>query len=279
MKKVAVINDISGFGKCSLVADIVVLSTLGIQACPLPTGVYTAQTGFKNYHYKSNTDMIDSFTESWSDMNISFDGIITGFLIDPLQGKKLLSFVRRFHEKDTLLLVDPVMGDGGQTYVNYSGELHETIFELAKEADILTPNVTELFLLTGEDISTVLELDPETLKEKIESLSKKLLNRPNKTIIVTGIKLTDGSGNPLLGNMVVTKDCSKLYTVSSGGGDFSGTGDLFAAAVLGQILNGKTAFEATKRTAEFIRASVADAHRSGTDPKFGTEFEMHLNML
>ena len=213
MKKVAVINDISGFGKCSLVADIVVLSTLGIQACPLPTGVYTAQTGFKNYHYKSNTDMIDSFTESWSDMNISFDGIITGFLIDPQQGKKLLSFVRRFHEKDTLLLVDPVMGDGGRTYVNYSGELHEMIFELAKEADILTPNVTELFLLTGEDISTVLEQDQELLKKKIESLSKKLLNRPNKTIIVTGIKLQDESGNPLLGNMVVTKDCCKLCTV------------------------------------------------------------------
>ena len=36
-KKVAVINDLSGFGRCSLTAAISVLSAMGVQACPLPT--------------------------------------------------------------------------------------------------------------------------------------------------------------------------------------------------------------------------------------------------
>ena len=36
-KKVAVINDLSGLGRCSLTAAISVLSAMGIQACPLPT--------------------------------------------------------------------------------------------------------------------------------------------------------------------------------------------------------------------------------------------------
>ena len=36
-KKIAVINDLSGFGRCSLTAAISVISAMGIQACPLPT--------------------------------------------------------------------------------------------------------------------------------------------------------------------------------------------------------------------------------------------------
>ena len=39
MKKVAVIQDLSSFGKCSLTAAIPVLSVMGVQACPLPTAV------------------------------------------------------------------------------------------------------------------------------------------------------------------------------------------------------------------------------------------------
>ena len=49
-KKVAVINDLSGFGRCSLTAAISVLSAMGVQACPLPTAVLSAQTGYEDYH-------------------------------------------------------------------------------------------------------------------------------------------------------------------------------------------------------------------------------------
>ena len=105
MKKVAAINDICGFGKCSLVADISVLGAMGIQVCPLPTGIYTAQTIYPHHQNKSNTDMIDAFTDSWSQMGESFDGIITGFLLDPVQAEKVQAFVRRFHAPGTILLI------------------------------------------------------------------------------------------------------------------------------------------------------------------------------
>ena len=35
--KVAVLNDLAGFGRCSLTAAISVLSAMGVQPCPLPT--------------------------------------------------------------------------------------------------------------------------------------------------------------------------------------------------------------------------------------------------
>ncbi len=278
MKTVAAINDICGFGKCSLVADISVLGAMGIQVCPLPTGIYTAQTVYPQHKNKSNTDMIDAFTENWAEMGASFDGIITGFLLDPVQARKVQHFVKTFHKSGTLLLVDPVMGDEGVTYANYSGELHEIIAQLAEEADILTPNLGELFLLAGETIErSALEQDEEMVAHAAR-LAKTLLNKPGKIVAVTGIRLQDAEGE-LLGNLLVTQEQTKLYAIRPCGGYFSGTGDLFAAALLGGILKGKKPFDALTLAADFLKEAARSATERGADPRGGSDFEQHLHML
>ncbi|MBQ2148091.1 MAG: bifunctional hydroxymethylpyrimidine kinase/phosphomethylpyrimidine kinase [Firmicutes bacterium] len=278
MKTVAAINDICGFGKCSLVADISVLGAMGIQVCPLPTGIYTAQTVYPQHKNKSNTDMIDAFTENWAEMGASFDGIITGFLLDPVQARKVQHFVKTFHKSGTLLLVDPVMGDEGVTYANYSGDLHEIIAQLAEEADILTPNLGELFLLAGETIErSALEQDEEMVAHAAR-LAKTLLNKPGKIVAVTGIRLQDAEGE-LLGNLLVTQEQTELYAIRPCGGYFSGTGDLFAAALLGGILKGREPFDAMKHAADFLREAARSATDRGADPRGGSDFEEHLGML
>ena len=278
MKTVAAINDICGFGKCSLVADISVLGAMGIQVCPLPTGIYTAQTVYPQHKNKSNTDMIDAFTENWAEMGASFDGIITGFLLDPVQARKVQHFVKTFHKSGTLLLVDPVMGDEGVTYANYSGELHEIIAQLAEEADILTPNLGELFLLAGETIErSELEQDEEMVAHAAR-LAKTLLNKPGKIVAVTGIRLQDAEGE-LLGNLLVTQEQTELYAIRPCGGYFSGTGDLFAAALLGGILKGKKPFDALTLAADFLKEAARSATERGADPRGGSDFEQHLHML
>jgi len=278
MKTVAAINDICGFGKCSLVADISVLGAMGIQVCPLPTGIYTAQTVYPQHKNKSNTDMIDAFTENWAEMGASFDGIITGFLLDPVQARKVQHFVKTFHKSGTLLLVDPVMGDEGVTYANYSGELHEIITQLAEEADILTPNLGELFLLAGETIErSALEQDEEMVAHAAR-LAKTLLNKPGKIVAVTGIRLQDAEGE-LLGNLLVTQEQTELYAIRPCGGYFSGTGDLFAAALLGGILKGKKPFDALTLAADFLKEAARSATERGADPRGGSDFEQHLHML
>ena len=278
MKTVAAINDICGFGKCSLVADISVLGAMGIQVCPLPTGIYTAQTVYPQHKNKSNTDMIDAFTENWAEMGASFDGIITGFLLDPVQARKVQHFVKTFHKSGTLLLVDPVMGDEGVTYANYSGDLHEIIAQLAEEADILTPNLGELFLLAGETIErSALEQDEEMVAHAAR-LAKTLLNKPGKIVAVTGIRLQDAEGE-LLGNLLVTQEQTELYAIRPCGGYFSGTGDLFAAALLGGILKGKKPFDALTLAADFLKEAARSATERGADPRGGSDFEQHLHML
>ena len=278
MKTVAAINDICGFGKCSLVADISVLGAMGIQVCPLPTGIYTAQTVYPQHKNKSNTDMIDAFTENWAEMGATFDGIITGFLLEPVQARKVQHFVKVFHKPGTLLLVDPVMGDEGVTYANYSEELHGIIAELAAEADIITPNLGELFLLAGETIERAELAQDEEMVEHAVRLAKTLLNKPGKIVAVTGIRLQDAEGE-LLGNLLVTQEQTKLYAIRPCGGYFSGTGDLFAAALLGGILKGKEPFDALKLAADFLKEAARSATERGADPRGGSDFEQHLHML
>ncbi|MBR3394557.1 MAG: bifunctional hydroxymethylpyrimidine kinase/phosphomethylpyrimidine kinase, partial [Firmicutes bacterium] len=176
------------------------------------------------------------------------------------------------------LLVDPVMGDEGVTYANYSEELHEIIAQLAQEADILTPNLGELFLLAGETIErTQLEQDEEMVAHAAR-LAKKLLNKSGKIVAVTGIRLRDAEGE-LLGNLLVTQEQTKLYAIRPCGGYFSGTGDLFAAALLGGILKGREPFDAMKHAADFLREAARSATERGADPRGGSDFEEHLGML
>lgn len=94
MKKIALINDLSGFGKCSLAAAIPVISILGIQACPLPTAILSAQTGFPSYFYDDYTEKMNCFTDEWAKLQVRFDGIYSGFLGSAAQMHNVLYFSR-----------------------------------------------------------------------------------------------------------------------------------------------------------------------------------------
>ena len=45
-KKIAVINDMSGFGRCSIAVELPVISAMKVQCCPLPTSIFSNHTGF-----------------------------------------------------------------------------------------------------------------------------------------------------------------------------------------------------------------------------------------
>ena len=147
MKKIAVLNDLSGMGKCSLTAAIPVISVMGVQACPLPTAILSAQTGFPSYYCDDYTDRMDKFMDEWQKMDFHPDGIYTGFLADAAQADKAVDFIQRFKKKETKVLVDPVMGDDGEEYPIYTEELCEKMRMLVREAAVITPNITEAVLL------------------------------------------------------------------------------------------------------------------------------------
>ena len=296
VKKAALLNDISGLGKCSLTADISVVTAMGIQACPVPTGVYTAQTGFPGYEYTELTDMIPSFRRMWKNTNVMPDGILTGFILNEKQADDIGAFIGDFHTDENILLVDPVMADHGRYYANYSPGLLERVRRLAGEADIITPNISELCLLAGVGFGEVLTLAGDGLIEKLKEISFSLIKGgkadtagagsgpdPDKTIVVTGIPLQGDNGEEMLGNLIVD---SKDGTVRDGiikspyiKKPYSGTGDLFAAVVFGSVINGEDIFTGAALAGEFIAKSVRSAAENDVPSNEGTDYEPYLYTL
>ncbi|WP_035791702.1 bifunctional hydroxymethylpyrimidine kinase/phosphomethylpyrimidine kinase [Butyrivibrio sp. AE3006] len=273
--KVAAINDLSGFGKCSLVVDMTVLSAMGIQCCPVPTAVLSAQTGYPSFYSKDLTGIIPEYTREWKKQSETFEGIITGFMMSQTQALNSLDFIRQFKTDNTTVLVDPVLGDDGKTYKNFSVDLLHTIREMTKEADIITPNLTELILLAGEDPETIMKLKSEKLISEISRLSMLIGGDQGKIITVTGIPMEDDDE---VGNYILENGVSRLISSKSNRVHYSGTGDLFAAVFLGAFISGKSAFDAADLASRFIYTSVKDTSPA-TSPNAGVEYEKNLKML
>ncbi len=281
MKRVALINDLSGFGKCSLTAAIPVISVMGVQACPLPTAILSAQTGFENYYCDDFTDRMDYFTQEWKKMGVSFDGIYSGYLASPLQMEKVLHFLEAFESGNTLYLADPVMGDHGKGYDIFSEELLQEMKRLTVRANVITPNLTELCFLAGEDYgSLIAHRQDKDYTKRIQNICEKLLKQAKKsqTVMVTGI-ISEKNNKQYVGNLAVTqKDCFYIDNPYTGTG-FSGTGDLFASIICGSLLKGVSVKEAIEKATYFLQEAIEDATAENIQPTHGVQFEKYLYRL
>lgn len=277
MKKIAVIQDLSGLGKCSLTAAIPVISAMGVQACPLPTAILSNQTGYDSYFCDDYTNRMDNFIEEWEKRNFVPDGIYTGYLAAEKQIDKILNFIKIFKSRHTKILVDPVMGDDGETYANYSTGLCERMRELAVCADIITPNMTEaLLLLYGKRGMKELY---GTLKEKIQLVKLGMQLRETyhlKTAVITGIHFPE---EHKIGNLVITEDECEWILTEKQEGSYSGTGDLFASVLSAGIVNGEKAADVVRKAASFLEPAIRDTAAEQTDRNDGICFEKYLYKL
>lgn len=281
MKKIALINDLSGFGKCSLTAAIPVISILGIQACPLPTAVLSAQTGFSSYYCDDFTDRMNYFTDEWKQMQESFDGIYSGYLGSATQMHNVLYFLENFHTDNTLYLADPVMGDNGRRIRIFTDELLDCMKELTRHASIITPNLTELCLLAGIDYASLTKhaFDTDYLSY-VEDTARKLLPRAqtNQTIVITGI-VRKQAKCAFVGNLAVTAEHHYYLETPYHGESFSGTGDLFASVIIGSLVNGHTIENAMEKAVHFLAPAIEEASQDNIPKNHGICFEKYLHLL
>lgn len=286
-KKIAVINDLSGFGKCSLTAAIPVISVMGVQPCPMPTAVLSAQTGFSSYYCDDYTEKMEYFRQEWEKMNAHFDGIYTGFMGNDTQIWQVFRFLDTFYKEDTFLVVDPIMGDEGIRFPFCTDTLLRDMKALAARADVVTPNLMELCLLTDCDYAEVIRTiclngrnDEKYLVNVIGSMAETLLSQGIKTVIVTGIRFFDEEDNLMkIGNLTATKEHAELSVFPYIGGSFSGTGDLFASVVAGGIARGDEIFRTVELAGAFIGAAMSDSAKENVPRNEGANFEKYLKML
>ena len=145
--RIAAIHDLSCFGRCSLTIALPVLSAMGCQCCPLPTALLSAHTGISGFTFLDTTDEMRRISAHWSQLSLHFQAIYTGFLGSAPQINLVEDFLRRFHAPDTLLVMDPVMGDHGTPYKTCTPALRQGLRELVAQADVITPNLTEAAIL------------------------------------------------------------------------------------------------------------------------------------
>ncbi len=274
-KTVAVINDMSSFGKCSLTAALPVFAACNTVCCPLPTALLSAQTGFSHYFMEDTSYVWDGYIKSWQNMGVKFDGILSGFLTGGLEAKKTYDFIQTFKDQDTLIVVDPVMGDKGKRYAVCDDYLIEEMRRLISCADIITPNLTEFCLISGLDFDKVCKKQNDTdFFEFLHKECQAVFKLGCKRIVVSGIK----QNNSIL-NFI---DDKKNYFITKSpyfGVNISGAGDILASIITAKSVKGISLKRAVLLADKFLTKAISNTVKKKFDPNFGIDFEKYLYKL
>ena len=245
-KKIAVINDFSGFGRCSIAVALPILSVMKVQCCPLPTSIFSNHTGFPSYFFEDYTSRMVPYMQEWKKLDLHFNGICSGFLGSKEQIEIVKKFFKEFKTEETQIIVDPVMGDYGKPYPTYTEEMCGEMKKLVEFADILTPNVTEACVLTDTPYKEKWKI------EEIQEMAEKIHAMGPKKIAITGIV----QGGFIANFCYEEGQQPKVLRTHKEGTQRSGTGDIFASIIAADAVNGVPFYKSVKKASDFIKKCI-----------------------
>lgn len=269
-KRIALINDITGFGRCSVTVQLPLISALKVQACPLPTAILSAHTGFPFYYMNDYTRHMEKYMKNWQQLGLEFDGILSGFLGSEQQIGLVLEFAERFKRKDTLFIVDPVMGDGGRLYSSYDESLCREMRRLLCVADVLTPNLTEVCQLLDLPYPNKMPAQSE-----LDKMAAAINAEGPKQVVITGLVDNDAVYNYIY-RQGKNSYLQKNKRIPE---DHSGTGDAFAAIVAAVLVKGEGLITAVQKAADFVGKSMEYTNFMQVPWNYGLCFEEFLTEL
>ncbi len=270
-KRILAINDISCMGKCSLTVALPIISAAGHECVILPTALLSTHTAqeFGDVVSFAMTEKMQKIAAHWSDMDVRFDAIYSGYILSPEQADCVFDIITRFKTENTLLVVDPVLGDNGKLYRGFTDENIAAIKRLCSIADIITPNLTEGSLLTG------MESDGKHLsKADTEKMLDMLAEICHGKIVLTGVENDD--------NIIstVTRDCKTGETVFHAEprilGSVHGSGDIFTSTLTAMCVNGVDFDEAVDAADRFTHMAIAESKNDPDSRWYGVNFEKFL---
>ncbi len=268
--KIALINDMSGFGRCSIAVALPIISHMRIQCCPVPTSIFSNHTGFKEYFFEDYTPKMEEYISNWKKIDLCFSGILSGFLGSKKQIRIVEKFIADFRTEDTVVIIDPVMGENGKPYPTYTEEMCQEMKQLVKYADVLTPNLTEACILTD----TAYTPESFTRKDYYE-LAHKLAENGAKKVVITGIEM----GN-YLGNIVYESgSLPKILKEKKVGHVRSGTGDIFSSIIASDAVHKISFDKSVKKASRFVRDCISVTEEFDIPPTDGVCFEEILYKL
>ena len=271
MKRILTIQDISCFGKCSLTVALPLLSAMGIETAILPTAVLSTHTLFKGFTCRDLSDQLVPITDHWKQEGITFDAIYTGYLGTEEEIDTVIRIIEEFRNENTLVIVDPAMGDNGKLYPAFNEHYAKKNADLCAVADIIDPNITEASFMTGlpyrEDYSE------DYVKEMLLVLAK----IGTKTPILTGVSLSEGK----TGAMGYDTETKTFFSYQNDRvpAAYHGTGDIFSSVLAGAFVLGLDRAEALKIAADYTAQTIAETLKNPGNPWYGVDFEATIPSL
>ena len=268
-KKILTIQDISCVGQCSLTVALPILSACGMETCILPSAVLSTHTaGFQGFTFRDLTDDMPDIQAHWQKEGIKFEAIYTGYLGSVKQVGYVQNILDTMGTENCVRIVDPAMADNGQLYSIFNDEYVAAMRTLCASADILLPNITEACFLANMEYK-------ETYDESyIQALLEGLVKLGAKTIVLTGVSYAQGK----TGVLVYEDGKSRYYEHDKVSKGCHGTGDVYASAFTGALMNDKEIFEAAKIAADYTVKCILNT-QGDESHWYGAKFETALRDL
>jgi pyridoxine kinase len=214
-------------GHVGLSAAVPALQSLGHDVWPLPTVLLSNHPG----HAPPAGTRIDAATldaivraldaKGWLD---EVDAVLTGYLPSAEHVASAVATVERLRRRrpHTLMLCDPVLGDDPMGLYIDPAAAAAVRDRLLPLADVATPNRMELSFLTSRPVR-----DPDQAARALECLA-----------CGGGVATSIAAGDGLIANVLSLGRELAIARVPLRPSAPHGTGDLFAALVLGHVLAG-----------------------------------------
>ncbi len=265
-KKILTIQDISCLGQCSLTVALPILSACGMETCIIPSAILSTHTaGFTGFTFRDLTEDIPKIKEHWLSENIRFEAIYTGYLGSTRQIDYVMDIMNTLGTPDAKNIVDPAMADNGKLYPAFDTAYVEEMKKLCASADYILPNITEACFLTDSEYRE--NYDEAYIKE----LLTKITAHDQQTVVLTGVGYRPGK----TGVVVFQNNEYQYYEHELISKGCHGTGDVYASAFVGALLNGKSTFEAARIAADYTVLCIK--HTQGDSSHwYGVKFEEKL---
>lgn len=273
MKSVVAIHDLSCHAKSSLTVVIPTLAALKVEASVLPTALLSTQTdGFDSYMYKDLTSSMKEVLKHWDSLDLFFNGIYSGFLGSEEQISIVSSLIdhHRENQKETLVVVDPVLGDDGKPYGPVSDELVAKMSHLVQMADVITPNTTEAALLLNK------EYKKEVSLKEAKTWLPLLAEMGPRYVVITSVM------DNLRGSVVGFDKQTNQLSVASHSYvpvSYPGCGDLFASILSALMVQGYSFDHAVKRSDYLVSEAVYASWKANVEVREGVAVELIMDKL
>lgn len=262
MKNTFIIEDLSSLNSISMNVAGPIIASYGLRPLQIPVQSFVTQTEMEgtiqtSYSIEWLKMVVETAHEHFKNTeNVGLIGYLGKLeIIDLIKKSKLINDFR-------FLLVDPVMADSGHYYPLLDSNYCNRLKQLLPFADIVTPNVTELTFLTENQYST--QISENQVMEMVSQLRSFL--KKDATVVVTGIE-TQGLVGCYWDDGV---SCGTNY-LRKVDGHFYGTGDAFAAALLGELSGRTRLIDCLPQIMKRLQSSICNTLLSENDLKLGID--------